>query len=164
MFKPEKEGLKFVGEWSFQLKGFAGDWVSKCEPGGMEEVAIEPESLGLGITPCGTGGCSLCGDLISELGGGAVDRIANDGMTDGGHVDANLVGTACLDADAYERELAEAGVESANDFVMGDSGTGIVGGAGGHTGAAHRVAAEGSGDGSLLALDRALHEGDDRSC
>ncbi len=158
--KAEEKGLKFAGKGSFQFKGFAGDGVREREPGGMEEIAIEPEALGLGIATRGAGGSSLCGNLISELRRGAVESIADDGMADGGHVDANLVGTARFDADADQGELAEARVEAANDFVVRDGGTGVFGRAGGHAGAAHRIAADGSGDGSLLALDCALHECD----
>src|ERR1700722_1269868 len=81
-------------------------------------------------------------------------------MADGGHVHTNLVGAAGLDANTHKRELAEARVEAAHDLVVGNGGAGVVCRTGGHTGAAHWIAADCSRDSSLLALDCALHECD----
>ena len=75
-------------------------------------------------------------------------------------MDADLMGAAGLDADTDQGELAESCVEAANDFVVRDGGAGIFGRARGHAGAAHRIAADCGGDGSLLALDGAMHECD----
>ena len=75
-------------------------------------------------------------------------------------MDANLVGAAGFDADADERELAEACFEAPDDFVVRDGGARVLGRACGHAGAAHGVAADGGGDGSLLALDATVDKGD----
>ena len=125
----------------------------------MEEVAIESEALGLGVPPCGTRGSGLRGDLVSELRRSTVHRIADNWMADGGHVHADLVGAAGLNADTHKREFAEARIEATNNFIVGDGGASVVCRAGGHTGAAHRIAAECCRDRSLLALDCAMHEG-----
>ena len=47
MFKPGEKSLELGGKWGLKLKRLAGDGVREFEPGGMEEVAIEPEAFGL---------------------------------------------------------------------------------------------------------------------
>ena len=88
-----EEGLELGGEWGFEVHGFAGLGVGEGEAGGVEEVAVEGEG-GVGIE--GVGGVV----------GGAVEVVADYGMAEGLHVDADLVGTAGFDFDFDEGEGA----------------------------------------------------------
>ena len=102
----------------------------------------------------------MCGDLIGKLRRGAIECIPDNGVTDGGHVNANLMSTAGFNAYAHQGELAESGVEATHYFVMRDSGAGVVSGTRGHSGAANGVTTDGGIDRSLLSLDGAVHQCD----
>ena len=76
------------------------------EPGGVKEVSVEREGV-----------LFLADDV-----GGSVEGVADDRMTEGLEVDANLMGAAGLDADFDEGEGAVRGGKAFEDFDMGDGG------------------------------------------
>ncbi len=91
--------------------------------------------------------------------GRAVERVADDGVAEGLHVDADLVGAAGLDADLDEGEGAVGGGEALEDGDVRDGGA-AVGAAGGHAGAADEVAGDGEVDGDVVLGDVAVDEGE----
>src|SRR5271170_4275233 len=104
--------------------------------GGVEEVAVELEvgrQAGNGV-------------------GSTVERVADDGVAEGLHVDADLVGATSLDADFDEGEYAVGGVSPFEDVDVRDGGA-SVGAAGGHASAADEVAGDGEGDGGVGFFD-----------
>ena len=128
LFEAGQKFFKLAGEGSLQFKGLAVMGCVNASRAAWRKLRLSLRRCGLGIATRGAGGSGLRGDLISELRRSAVERVADDRVADGGHVDANLVGAAGFDADADQRELAETGVEAAHHFVVRDGGTGVVGG------------------------------------
>src|SRR6266568_3668352 len=102
----------------------------------------------------------ICFQFLGEWSGCAVESVSDDGVADGRHVNANLMSASGLDAHLNEGEFAKTRTEAADDFVVRYGGPGIFSRARGHAGAAHRVTAQGCGDGAFLALDLSLHKGD----
>src|SRR6185437_598606 len=80
---------------SAELEWLAGAGMGEVELGGMEKVAFEFERL-VGRRA----GCAC--DVVRR----AVERVADDGVTEGLHMDSNLVRAASLDADFEKREAA----------------------------------------------------------
>src|SRR5271157_502254 len=100
----------------------------KLKPGGVEEIAAQPEPFRLGVAARSLGLRRLRGDLVGQLARCAVEAIPNDRMTQRCHVNANLMSAARLDTHMDEREFAEARCESFDYLVMGNGRAGIVGG------------------------------------
>lgn len=96
--------------------------------------------------------------LYGKLAGCAIEGVTDDGVVEGRHVDADLVRASGFNAHADEGELAKAGCEAADHFVVRDGVAGVFGWSGGHAGAAEGVAADSGRNGSLLTLDVAVHE------
>ena len=84
--------------------------VGEGEAGGVKEVAVEREGGGV-IFHLGAGRAGVLPGrgVGSQSVWGAVESVADDGMAQGLQVDANLVGTAGLDADLDEGEVAVVG-------------------------------------------------------
>src|SRR3954451_18817439 len=76
-----------------------------------------------------------------HLGGCAVKRVAHDRVADRRHVYAYLMGTAALDADLHQRELAPASSEAFLHLPVTD-GRAATRAAHGHAGAANGIAAD----------------------
>ncbi len=91
--------------------------------------------------------------------GGSVEGVADDGVAEGLHVDADLVGAAGLDADLDEGEGTIGSSETFEDVDVGDGGA-SVGAAGGHAGAADEVAGDGEVDGDVVFGEVAVDEGE----
>ncbi len=131
---------------SFQIDDFVGFGVGEGEAGGVEEVAVEFEvGFERGV---GFGGGGEEGDSVR----GSVEVVADDGVAEGLHVDADLMGAAGLDADLDEGEGAVGGGETLEDVDVGDGGADAFaaeGSAGGHAGATDEVAGDGEVDGDV---------------
>src|SRR5690242_7595498 len=69
-----------------------------------------------------------------------VESVADDGMTDGGEMNANLMSASGIDLQFEQTELAEGGIKFLADGVVGD-GFAPSAAPGGHAGSAHNVAA-----------------------
>ena len=78
--------------------------------------------------------------------------VADDGMAERLHVDANLVGAAGLDPHLDQGEGAEGGGQALEDGDVrdGGAGAGVRATAGGHAGAADQVAGDGEVDGDVV--------------
>jgi len=70
----------------------------------MQEISSESER-------CGHAGIATFVRLRLQFSGSSVKGIAHDGMADGGHVDADLVGASGFDLHFDERKLAIGRVE-----------------------------------------------------
>src|SRR5579863_6134651 len=77
------------------------------------------------------------------------------------HVDANLVGASSVDFYFDQSELAEDGIDAADDIVVRD-GFATAGSARGHADAAHRIAADRRRNGSAIFLRPAMDESEVR--
>jgi hypothetical protein len=138
-----KKRCELDGEGRFEIDGLAGLGVGEREMGGVEEVAFEVE-------------------VAREVGddvGGAVEGVADDGVAEGLHVDADLVGAAGFDADLDEGEGAVGADDALEDGGVGDGGA-AIGATGGHAGAADEVAGDGEGDGGVVFGEVAVEESD----
>ena len=129
------------------VERFVGLGMGEGEMGGVEEVAVEVELPGV-----------EAGDEV----GGAVEGVADDGVAEGLHVDADLVGAAGFDADFDEGEGAVGSGDAFEDFDVGDGGAApsVRRAAGGHADAADEVAGDGEVDGGVVFGDVAVDEGD----
>jgi hypothetical protein len=107
--------------------------MSEGETGGVEEVAVEVE-LG-----------RETGDNV----GSAVERVADDGVAERLHVDANLMGAAGFDANFDEGEGAIRAGDALEDMDVRDGGA-AIGTAGGHAGSADEVSRDGEVDGGVV--------------
>ena len=121
----------------------SGLGMGEGEMGGVEEVAVELQ---------------LWGEARDDV-GGAVEGVADDGVAEGLHVDANLVGAAGFDTNLDEGEGAVGGGQALEYVDVGDGGA-AVGTAGGHAGATDEVAGDGKVDGGVVLFDVAVDEGD----
>jgi hypothetical protein len=117
--------------------------MSEGETGGVEEVAGELEA-----------GWEAEDDVW-----GSVEGVADDGVTEGLGVDADLVGAAGFDADFDEREGTVRGGEAFEYVEVGDGGASVLA-ASGHAGAAEEVAGDGEGDGGRVFFEVAVEEGE----
>ena len=86
--------------------------MSEGEAGGVEEVAVKVELR------------REAGDDVR----GAVECVADDGVAEGLHVYANLMGTAGFDADFDEGEGAVGAGDSLEDVDVRDGGAAVGGG------------------------------------
>src|SRR5262249_13824105 len=80
-------------------------------------------------------------------------------MSDGRHVNADLVGAASLDVNIDQRELAERRVDASPHLVMRHRGASFAA-LGGHTCAAYRIAADGGVDGAAVFRRPTVYQGD----
>ncbi len=123
----------------------------------MEEIAVELEVGFEGGVVFGGGGEE--GDSV----GCSVEVVADDGVAEGLHVDADLMGAAGLDADLDEGEGAVGGGEALEDVDVGDGGADAFaaeGSAGGHAGATDEVTGDGEVDGGVIFCNVAVDEGE----
>jgi len=111
-------------EGGFETDFFPGDGVGEAEVLRVEEIAaVAGES----------------GEIGANAAGGVVEGVAEEGVADGGEVDADLMGTAGVEADGEGGGLGGAGED------RGDGFGGLAGGAGGPDGADERVGDEADG-------------------
>jgi hypothetical protein len=73
-------------------------------------------------------------------------------------MDADLMGSPGLNAHFNQGEFAEPGIDPPDDFVVRHCGACVICGAGSHPRTTHRVTADGSCDGPLLALYGTVHQ------
>ena len=127
---------------------------------GVQEVAIELKR-GLRLRSLATAGCVSASGLgrKTDHGRRAVERIADDGMAERGHVDADLVGASGLDAHGDEGEAAEGRLDAAEHAIVADGRAAIVA-ACRHAGAADGIAGDGGVDRSAFGGDCAVHQRD----
>ncbi len=122
----------------------AGARLREAEFGGVEEIA-------------GQRGKREFAD--AELRGGAVERVADDGMMQRGEVHADLVGAAGVQLDFEERGRIDAGegapVRAGFAGFAEDEAA-----AGGHAGAPVGVASDGEVDGAVVLFQEAFHQGE----
>ena len=130
--------------------------VGEGEMRGVEEVAVELEfGLEVGVR-FGEGGEEW--DAVR----GSVEVVADDGVAEGLHVDADLMCAAGLDADFDEGEGAVGGAEALEYVDVGYGGTDAFaeGSASGHADAADEVSGDGEVDGDVVFCQMAVDEGD----
>jgi hypothetical protein len=109
---------------------------------GVEEVSLEIQ---------------LSGKARDNV-GCAVECVANDGVPERLHVDANLVGATGFDANLDEGERAvRTGDALENSGVR--HGRASIGAAGSHTGATDEVASDGECDGDVVFCEVPMEEG-----
>jgi len=79
-----EEFLEFLWQWAGKAEGFRRAWMREPEFSGMKKITLQD--------PCWE-------RLAADLGGGTVECVPHYGMTDRGHVHANLVSASSLDAE-----------------------------------------------------------------
>jgi len=109
--------------------------------GGVEEVAVQVE---FGVE---------AGDDVR----GSVEGVADNGVAERLHVDADLVGAAGFDADLDEGKSSIGGLDALEHSDVGEGGA-AIGSAGGHAGAADEVACDRKVDGDVVFGDIAVDE------
>src|SRR5271163_2457211 len=103
--QPGQEGGQVGRQRRLQVHSFTGPWMHKDQMRGVQEVALELEH---GVFLRTIFKCRVPENPM----GGAVQVVADDGMAERLHVDANLVGAAGLDLHIDQGEGAEGGGEA----------------------------------------------------
>lgn len=151
LFEPLEKRFELRRERHLQLERFPRGWMLKLKAFGVQKVSPEPQPVPIVFAP----GASLLGELAR----GSVERVADDGVTEGGHVHTDLVRASGLDAYANQGELAEGGCEPPQHFIVRDGAARVFGSADGHAGAANGIAPDGRIDGSASAWQVTLDQG-----
>jgi len=84
----------------------------------MQEIAPQLELFRLPVPARRTGWGGLGGLLIGEMACAAIKRVPDDGVADGRHMHANLVGTARFNSYLEESEWAETGLQTAQNLKV----------------------------------------------
>ena len=130
---------------------FSGARMRQFEAGSVQEISRQGERIGIIVLALTRAGF--------DLGRRAIEFVADNGMSQRRHVNADLVSSTGVDFDFEQSELAERRIELAQNVVVRD-GLALAGSLCRHSYAADGVAADAGVDGPALFLGPAVHQRD----